>query len=77
MPGADEIARATARRVRIVELIAESVRDKGYPPSLSELAEKTGVSKPQVRKDLNLLEAEGVIERDAGEHRGLRIKSAV
>lgn len=73
MPSPADIARAEARRVRVVELIAESLTARGYPPSVSELAAATGVSTRQTRVDLTTLEAAGIIERDPGVPRGIRL----
>lgn len=73
MPTQEQIDRATARRVQIVEEIRESLRSRKYPPTVSELALATGVSKPQIRTDLGILVDAGILERDPGVPRGLRI----
>lgn len=77
-PRAEQLERADARRVRILELIVASVTEgspgyKGYPPTISELSRETGVSTKQVRTDLAALEAAGFIERDPGTGRGIRV----
>lgn len=72
MPTRDELDRAARRRASIPGLIAESVRDRGYPPTVTELATALGVSHKQARNDLGLLVEAGVIQRDAGP-RGLRV----
>lgn len=75
MPTQAEIDRATARRVQVVEVIRESLRDRKYPPTVAEIAQATGVSNRQTRTDLAVLAAAGAIERDAGVPRGIRIRA--
>lgn len=76
MPSPTEIERAAKRRVEILRKIVESVNGRGYPPTVSELAEATGVTKRQIRTDLDALVAAGAIERDPGVTRGLRVVEA-
>lgn len=73
MPSAQQMDAAAERRATMYDLIATSIRDRGYPPTQSELAADTGVSKPQVRIDLRILEQLGYIERDEGVQRGIRL----
>lgn len=75
MPSQAEQDRATARRVAVVEVIRDSLRSRKYPPTVAEISAVTGVSHRQTRTDLLVLEAAGVIERDAGVPRGLRLKA--
>lgn len=74
MPSTDDLARAAARRLDVLARIRESVRTRGYPPSVSELAEQTAVSKRQTRKDLAALVDAGAIEVDPGVPRGIRVR---
>lgn len=69
----DQLARAAKRRGEVFNLIAASISEEGYPPSVSELAERTGVSPRTIRVDLAALEAAGKIERDPGKARGIRL----
>lgn len=76
---ADQLARADDRRAQIFKLIGEFITEgsgpnyHGYPPTVSELAALTGVSNRQVRVDLATLEDAGLIERDPGQPRAIRI----
>lgn len=73
MPTPEEHERADGRRDAIVEAIRTSIRDRGYPPSVSELAETVDVSASQIKYDLGRLVRDGRIERDAGVTRGIRL----
>lgn len=74
MPTPTEIDGAARRRADVLDLIGEAIRVKGYPPSVSELQEATGVgSSLTIRKDLEVLARDGKIERDAGVTRGIRL----
>lgn len=76
MPTKTELDRAAARRKEAAKIIATSISSKGYPPSVSELAAETNVSTACVRRDLERLERDGVIERDPSVARGIRLKTA-
>ena len=73
MPAPTEITRAARRRDAVVELIAESLSTRGYPPTVAELAGSTNVSKRTIRLDLLALEKAERVERDPGVDRGLRL----
>ena len=63
------------RKKRIVEYIAATVRDHGYPPSVREIAAAVGLaSTSAVHHHLSALEREGVLERDATQSRAMRLK---
>jgi DNA-binding GntR family transcriptional regulator len=73
--------RAADRRQDILVAIKASVRERGFPPSTQELAERYGVSRMQISYDLQALEAEAYIERVVGPggktiNRGIRILTA-
>lgn len=70
---ADYLAAAATRRERVFELIAESISTRGYPPTVSEIADVTGMSKLITRRDLRKLRDDGRIEIDAGVTRGIRL----
>jgi DeoR/GlpR family transcriptional regulator of sugar metabolism len=74
MPTASDVENAAARRVDLVTMIATSISANGYPPSVSELAGKAGVSTLTIRRDLAALERAGKIERDPGVARGIRLR---
>ncbi len=65
----------TDKQKNVLRLIAEKVKDVGYPPTLQELADALGVqSKNAVLKHLNALEKKGYIgKREGGAARGIRI----
>lgn len=69
----DPFPRTAERRTRILTLVADSLVARGYPPTQAELAEQLQVSKLQVRRALDQLEADGKIERDPGVTRGIRL----
>jgi repressor LexA len=65
------------RKQRIVEYIAATVREQGYPPSVREIAAAVGLaSTSAVHHHLSALERDGVLERDATQSRALRLKPA-
>jgi repressor LexA len=74
MPAKTDLDAAQARRKVVLRLIRESILNRGYPPSVSELQRETGVgSSLTTRRDLEVLEASGQIERDPGVPRGIRL----
>lgn len=63
-----------ARRQRIVDYIAATLRARGYPPSVREIAAAVDLaSTSAVHHHLSALEAEGFIERGATRSRALRL----
>ena len=57
----------------LLSFIKETLEERGFPPTLSEMAKEVGVkSKNAIFKMLKKLEAEGVIERDSTA-RGIRL----
>ena len=66
-----------ARKQRIIEYIATTVRARGYPPSVREIAVAVGLaSTSAVHHHLEALEREGYIERGATHSRALRLTPA-
>jgi repressor LexA len=65
----------TDKQKTVLRIIAEKVKEVGYPPTLQELADELGVrSKNAVLKHLNALEKKGYIgKREGGAARGIRI----
>ena len=56
--------RLSARRQQIMNCLIEAVRERGYPPSMRELAEAVGLRSPStVLFHLRVLEKAGLIER--------------
>jgi repressor LexA len=65
------------RKQRIIEYIATTVRDSGYPPSVREIAAAVGLaSTSAVHHHLSALEKEGLLERDATQSRAIRLTPA-
>ncbi len=65
------------RKQRIIEYIATTVRDSGYPPSVREIAAAVGLaSTSAVPHHLSSLEKEGLLERDATQSRAIRLTPA-
>lgn len=60
---------------RIFKAIQQFVDDHGYPPSIREIARKIGLkSTKAVKVHLDTLAHQGLIEKIAGQARGIRIK---
>jgi len=63
-----------ARKQRIVEYIAATVRQRGYPPSVREIAKAVDLaSTSAVHHHLQALEREGLLERGASHSRAIRV----
>ena len=62
------------RRRKILESIARIVAERGYPPSVREIAEAVGLASPSaVHHHLTALERDGMIERGSHSSRALRL----
>jgi repressor LexA len=62
------------RRQKIVEYIARTVAERGYPPSVREIAEAVGLaSTSAVHHHLIALERDGLLERGTHSSRALRL----
>jgi repressor LexA len=65
------------RKQRIIDYIAATVRESGYPPSVREIAAAVGLaSTSAVHHHLSALERDGLLERDATQSRALRLTPA-
>ena len=63
-----------ARKQKIVDFIATTVRERGYPPTVREIAAAVDLaSTSAVHHHLEALEREGYIERGASHSRAIRI----
>ena len=63
-----------ARKQRIIEYIAATLRARGYPPSVREIAVAVDLaSTSAVHHHLSALEQEGYLERGASRSRALRL----
>jgi len=64
----------TPRQRRILEFIADTVLDRGYPPTVREIGEKVGLASPStVHAHLANLERAGLIKRDPTKPRALEL----
>ncbi|TXF36646.1 MULTISPECIES: transcriptional repressor LexA [unclassified Collinsella] len=64
----------TKRQQQIYDFIRSYQQEKGYPPSVREMAAAVGLSSPStVHAHLNALEEHGLIKRDATKPRALEL----
>lgn len=62
------------RHRRIVAVLHDFLSDLGYPPSIREICDRTGItSTSMVNRYLDQLEEWGIIERDSNISRGIRL----
>ena len=62
------------RKVRILDFIAATLRARGFPPSVREIAKAVGLaSTSAVHHHLQILEREGYLERGAAQSRAIRL----
>jgi repressor LexA len=60
----------TWRQLKVLQVIRDSVQDRGYPPSMREIGEAVGLtSTSSVSFQLATLESKGYLRRDAGRPR--------
>jgi repressor LexA len=68
----------TDRQREVLGAIEYSIAKRGHPPTVRELANGLGLSSTNgVAQLLDVLERKGVIERDLGVARGLRVVTNV
>ena len=68
-------ATATDRQHAILDFISESLRDRGYPPTIREIGEAFGIASTNgVRYYLDRLEQSGRIRRDRWTSRGIELQ---
>ena len=64
----------TARQRRILEVIQEAVRDRGFPPTIREIGEACGLTSPSsVSHQLSALEKKGFLNRDPKSPRAIDV----
>src|SRR5262245_1425991 len=62
------------RKRKIMDVIAATIRARGYPPSVREIAKAVGLaSTSAVHHHLQILEKEGYLERGAAQSRAIRL----
>lgn len=65
----------TGKRQQILECIAASLRDRGYPPSVREIGEAVGLtSSSTVHAHLAVLQREGYLRRDPTKPRAIEVR---
>jgi repressor LexA len=65
----------TARQRGILDVIEQSMRDRGFPPSVREIGEAVGLTSPStVHAHLNNLQRLGYLKRDATKPRALEVR---
>jgi repressor LexA len=73
-PGVDSL---TMRQRRILEVLRDTVAERGYPPSVRELGDAVGLaSSSSVAHQLKVLEQKGFIRRDPHRPRAVEIRLA-
>ncbi len=66
----------TARQQRILDFIAETVRDRGYPPTVREIGEAVGLtSSSSVHAQLANLEKMGLLHKDPTKPRAMSLST--
>jgi repressor LexA len=64
----------TARQRKVLQVIRESVEQRGYPPTMREIAEAVGLSSTSsVAHQLEKLQRKGYLHRDAGRPRTVEV----
>ena len=72
----DETTALTARQARILEFIRETVRDRGYPPTVREIGEAVGLtSSSSVHSQLANLERRGLLRKDPTKPRAIGLQA--
>ncbi|MEU4428148.1 transcriptional repressor LexA [Actinoplanes sp. NPDC024001] len=68
----------TARQERILAVIRDSVRDRGYPPTVREIGAAVGLVSPSsVSHHLKVLERHGLLRRRPNESRAVDVRTTV
>ena len=68
-------AQLTDRQRGILEVIEQSMRDRGYPPSVREIGESVGLHSPStVHSHLNSLQNMGYLHRDPTKPRAIEVR---
>src|ERR1019366_7647165 len=68
-------ATLAGKRRRILEFIAEQVRERGYPPSVREIGEAVGLNSSATgHTHLKVLPREGFLQRDPPEPRAIVVR---
>jgi repressor LexA len=60
----DSLMNLTARQFQIVQFIRDYVAEAGYAPTMQEIADHLGVSRPTVFEHIEALQAKGALHRE-------------
>lgn len=64
----------SSRQERILEYIKKTILEKGYPPTVREIAEEVGLNSPSsVHGQMEALENKGYIKRDPTKPRSIEV----
>ena len=63
----------TRRQHEIIEFIREYVQDNDYAPTMQEIADHLGVSRPTVFEHIEALQAKGALHREALKSRAIEL----
>ena len=75
LPDSVDAAGLTLRQRRILEVIADMIEKRGYPPSIREVGEAAGLASPSsVAHQMRALEAKGLIRRDPNRPRAMEVR---
>ncbi len=67
--------RLTDRQREVLEIIDQSMRERGYPPSVREIGEAVGLTSPStVHSHLNTLQRLGFLRRDPTKPRAIEVR---
>src|SRR5688572_33443265 len=67
----------TQRQQRILDFIAETVRERGYPPTVREIGEAVGLtSSSSVHAQLANLQRKGLLRKDPARPRAIEVAGA-
>ncbi|MEY2423545.1 MAG: repressor LexA [Acidimicrobiaceae bacterium] len=67
--------RLTDRQREVLEIIDQSMRERGYPPSVREIGESVGLTSPStVHSHLNTLQRLGFLRRDPTKPRAIEVR---
>lgn len=73
-PALPATAKLSARQQGILDTIAQSIADRGYPPTYREIGTAVGLSSPSsVKHQLNALERMGYLRRDPNRPRAIEV----
>jgi LexA DNA binding domain len=65
----------TWRQRKVLQVIGDSVRNRGYPPSMQEIADAVGLtSTSSVLYQVSVLQRKGYLHRDAGRPRTIEVR---